>query len=221
MKKIISVVLLLTICFSFTACGDKNNTADSASDNPNPNFGITAADYVDLFNGICPDGFETITTMDASEKIDEYSNYAMHAFDDYTMFYAVTEPETNMMQSASIWILPDGLSQESCLYKFGGYTKVLLASFLSNEDELKQAMQELKLEDGVPYGYQNVYENSNIIAYYSYTDAGWRLMVMPIAAKYEGDDLLPTAPAEAYEQKAANSSSTAQDNTSSDENSDN
>lgn len=192
MKKTLSLVLaLIMLLLSLCACGDD----DTSSATPKvPEFNMTAVEFVSAFNNACPESLTGVGSLDASDAIDDNTYYAQHAFNNYTSFILYTAPETNKVQKAVLWLSPEGMSDDDSVYKFAAYTKIMLSAFVADETELNKAIESLRLAEELPYMYQNTYENEYMISYFSHDDTGLKLLVMPIAAKTDYDDLLPPAP---------------------------
>lgn len=193
MKRIFSFILAaLVLMLSLCSCKDKENTSSAAS--TVPDFGFTAVDFVSSFNNACPEGLTGIGELDASDKIDDNTNYAAHFFNDHTSLIVYTTPNTNKVQKAVLWLSADGMTDNDSVYKFGAYTKILLSAFVSDETEYNKAVDTLRLKEELPYMRQNTYENDSTIIYFSHDDTGLKILVMPIAAKQDYDDMLPAAP---------------------------
>jgi hypothetical protein len=194
----ISIVCALLLIIGLCAC-----KKDAKKEAGLPEFPFTAVEYVKQFNESCGDTLTGIGELDASDVVNEKSNFSVHGFNDFVCFIAYTTPETNKIQNTTIALLNEGLDDSESIVLFGSYAKIMLATYLSNEDQLKEAITKLRLAEYLPLGYQNVYENDHMVAYFMHDNAGLRLLVLPIAAKYTGDDLLPPAP----ESTAASASS--------------
>ena len=189
MKKTISLLMaVLMLVFSLCSCGDEEVSATKV-----PEFNMTAVEFVAAFNNSCPETLDGVGALDVADKVDDSTNYAQHAFNNYTSFIL----DTDKVQKAVLWVTPEGMRDEDSLYKFGAYSNIMISAFTKDETEFKAALAALRFEEELPYGYQNTYENDEVIIYFSHDDAGLKLLIMPIEAKVDYADLLPPAPTKA------------------------